>query len=295
MTAAPTPRPDLPGPQGGLVGSRIIVTGGGTGIGAACAAHLVSDGAHVTICGRTEATLQAVVDRVQPMSELRGGSIAMVVADVTSEDDVKRLVDAAAVDGQLDGVVANAGGGGAIVPYHMQDAAEFLRVLQLNVMGTMLLVKHTITPMVRSGGGSFVGMSSIAGHVTHLYFGAYPVAKAGIEEMMKNAADEYGATGVRFNSVRPGFTTTEIMEAIPRDSSVYDSYIQNTPLNEVGEPEDVAHVVRFLLGPESRWVTGQSISIDGGHHLRRGPDFGGFLEPVLGADVLLARKDLPTG
>ena len=295
MSVTPAPRPDLPGPQGGLEGARIIVTGGGTGIGASCAAHLVADGAHVTICGRTEATLQAVADRVAPLGDKRGGSVSVVVADVTSEDDVKRVVDAAAADGGLDGVVANAGGGGAIVPYHMQDAAEFLRVLQLNVMGTMLMVKHTVPVMARSGGGSFVGMSSIAGHVTHLYFGAYPVSKAGIEEMMRNAADEYGPAGVRFNAVRPGFTTTEIMEGIPRESSVYDSYLENTPLGDVGEPDDVAHVVRFLLGPESRWVTGQSISIDGGHHLRRGPNFGGFLEPVLGSDVLLAKADLPTG
>ena len=292
MTAAP--RPDLPGPIGGLEGARIIVTGGGTGIGAACASHLVADGAHVTICGRTESSLQAVVDRVRPLGEARGGTISHVVADVTVEDDVKRVVEAATGGVGLDGVVANAGGGGAILPYHMQDPAEFLRVLTLNVMGTMLLVKHTAAPMARSGGGSFVGMSSIAGHVTHLYFGAYPVSKAGIEEMMKNAADEYGPAGLRYNAVRPGFTTTEIMEGVPRDSSTYESYLENTPLGDVAEPEDVAHVVRFLLGPESRWVTGQSFNIDGGHHLRRGPNFGGFLEPFLGADVMLAKADPPS-
>lgn len=286
-------RPDLPAPRGGMEGRRIIVTGGGTGIGAACADHLVADGAHVTICGRTESSLQAVVDRIGAAGHTRGGSVQYVVADVTSEDDVRRLVDTAAPDGTLDGVVANAGGGGGMMPYHMSDAAEFLRVLTLNVMGTMHLVKHTVRPLVRNGGGSFVGMSSIAGHVTHPFFGAYPVAKAGIEEMMRNAADEYGASGVRYNSVRPGFTTTEIMELIPRDSATYQSYIQNTPMHDVGEPEDVANVVRFLLGPESRWVTGVSINIDGGHHLRRGPDFGAFLEPVFGADVLGGRADLP--
>lgn len=288
-----TTRPDLPGPKGGLEGRHIIVTGGGTGIGAACAHHLVADGAHVTICGRTEASLQTVVDRIGRAGHERGGSVRLVVADVTVEDDVKRLVDTATADGLLHGVVANAGGGGGMVPYHMQDAAEYLRVLTLNVMGTMHLVKHTVRPLVRSGSGSFVGMSSIAGHITHPYFGAYPVAKAGIEEMMRNAADEYGAAGVRYNSVRPGFTTTEIMELIPRDSSTYESYLDNTPMQDVGEPEDVAHVVRFLLGPESRWVTGVAINIDGGHHLRRGPDFGGFLEPVFGAEVLGGRADLP--
>jgi NAD(P)-dependent dehydrogenase (short-subunit alcohol dehydrogenase family) len=142
--------------------------------------------------------------------------------------------------------------------------------------------------MVAAGGGSFVGMSSIAATATHPVFGAYPVAKAGIDAMMRNAADEYGPAGVRFNSVRPGFVDTEIMEAIPRDSSVFDSYLQNTPLGGISEPPEVASVVAFLLGPASGRVTGQSIAIDGGHHLRAGPDFRPFTG--LSPDQLLARE-----
>jgi NAD(P)-dependent dehydrogenase (short-subunit alcohol dehydrogenase family) len=142
--------------------------------------------------------------------------------------------------------------------------------------------------LVAAGGGSFVGMSSIAGHVTHPNFGAYPVAKAGIEEMMRNAADEYGGAGVRFNAVQPGFTTTELMEIIPTDSAVYESYLRNTPMGGVAAPEDVAAVVAFLLGPDSRWVTGQMIAVDGGHHLRAGPDYTSFLG--LTEEQLLARR-----
>jgi NAD(P)-dependent dehydrogenase (short-subunit alcohol dehydrogenase family) len=108
--------------------------------------------------------------------------------------------------------------------------------------------------------------------------------------MMQNAADEYGPVGVRFNSVRPGFIATEIMEGIPRDSPVYDSYIENTPLGDVGEPEDVANLVRFLISDESRWISGQEIGVDGGHTLRRGPDFTAFIEPVVGAKALRAQE-----
>jgi NAD(P)-dependent dehydrogenase (short-subunit alcohol dehydrogenase family) len=133
-------------------------------------------------------------------------------------------------------------------------------------------------------------MSSIAGHVTHPYFGAYTVGKAGIEEMIRNAADEYGPTRIRFNAIRPGFISTEIMEGVPRDSDVYRSYIENTPMQDVGEPEDVAALARFLVGPDSRWITGQIINVDGGHALRRGPDFSSFLVPALGWDVMLAKK-----
>jgi 7-alpha-hydroxysteroid dehydrogenase len=257
-------------------GKSVIVTGGGTGIGSACARILADSGASVTICGRTESKLVAIADGILQA----GGRVHHVVADVTVEDDVRRVVaEAVGAFGGVHGFVANAGGGGALNPYHSADANEFMRVLQLNVLGTMLSVKHAVPELARSG-GSFVGMSSVAGHLTHLWFGAYPVAKAGIEAMMRNAADEYGALGVRFNSVRPGFTTTEIMEGIPRDSAVYKSYIENTPMGGVGDPDDVARLVRFLVSDDSRWITGQEIGVDGGHTLRRGPDFTSFTGPV---------------
>lgn len=270
---------------GNLEGRSVIVTGGGSGIGAACAARLVAEGANVTICGRSKDKLEAVVERLAADPSDTSGDIHAAVADVTDEESVAGLVGET-VDrtGALHGVVANAGGGGAIAPYHRQETGEFLRVLHLNVLGTMLLVKHSVEHLVAAGvdtpageGGSFVAMSSIASHVTHPHFGAYTVAKAGQDAMMQNAADEYGSANVRFNSVRPGFTSTEIMELIPRDSEIYASYIENTPLASVGEPSDVAGLVAFLLSDEARWITGQAINVDGGHALRRGPDFSSFV------------------
>jgi NAD(P)-dependent dehydrogenase (short-subunit alcohol dehydrogenase family) len=274
-----------------LRGHSVLVTGGGTGIGRACAARLAADGATVTICGRTEASLQSSADAIGAALGDGGGAIHHVVADVTNDDSVAAAVATAASNGggRLTGVVANAGGGGALVPVHLQLTEEFVRVLHLNVLGTFLCLKHAIPQLVAAGGGSFVGMSSIAGHLTHPYFGAYTAGKAGIEQLVRNAADEYGAAGVRANAIRPGFIATEIMEGIPRDSAVYESYITNTPLGDVGQPDDVAHLARFLIGPESRWITGQIINVDGGHSLRRGPDFGAFIEPVFGKDGLLAR------
>lgn len=272
---------------GELQGFGVLVTGGGTGIGHACAEALVRDGAAVTICGRTESKLADSAERVAAVAD-HGGSVQYRVCDVTDEAQVAETVAAAAsVTGTLNGVVANAGGGGGMGPYHLQDTDEFVRVLHLNVLGTMFCVKHSVPLMRAAGGGSFVGMSSVAGHVTHPYFGAYCVSKAGIEQMMRNAADEFGKAKLRFNAVRPGFIATEIMEGIPRDSEVYASYIRNTPLDDVGEPEDVGNLCRFLIGPESRWITGQCINVDGGHSLRAGPDFSSFIAPALGPDVML--------
>ena len=271
-----------------LAGRSAIVTGGGTGIGAACATRLAQDGMNVTICGRTESRLTEVVDRIKAGGA--SGQIRHQVTDVTVESDVAALVAGhVEVFGGLNGFVANAGGGGGMGPYHLLDTEEFLRVLHLNVLGTMLSVKYSAAHMVAAGGGSFVGMSSLAGHIPHPMFGAYCVSKAGIVEMMRNAANEYGETKVRFNAIRPGFISTEIMEGIPRESAVYDSYIVNTPLNDVGEPEDVANLAGFLLSDEARWITGTTINVDGGHHLRSGPDFRSFIEPAIGHDAMVGR------
>jgi NAD(P)-dependent dehydrogenase (short-subunit alcohol dehydrogenase family) len=279
-TATPTT------PSGGLEGMAVLVTGGGTGIGRACAARLARDGAAVTICGRTESKLADAAKRIEAQAA-HGGRVQWIPADVTVEGDVEAAVARALEPtGALDGVIANAGGGGGIGPYHVQEVDEFLRVLHLNVLGTLLCVKHSVTHLVARGGGSFVGMSSIAGHVTHLWFGAYTAGKAGIEQMMRNAADEYGRAGVRFNAVRPGFISTELMEGVPRSSDVYRSYVENTPMGDVGRPEDVANLCRFLIGPESRWITGTAINVDGGHSLRRGPDFTQFAEALHGRAVL---------
>jgi len=280
-------------PSGGLEGYAVIVSGGGTGIGYGAAARLAADGAAVTICGRTEDKLKEAASRLAALAG-HGGSVQYVVADMTNEADVQRVVEKSLVPtGALKGFFANAGGGGMPGPLHLQNTDEFLRVLNVNVLSTFLSIKHSVPHMVAAGGGSFVGMSSIAGHTTHRYFGAYTAAKAGIEQLMRNAADEYGPVRVRFNAVRPGFIATEIMDNIPRDSEIYRGWIANTPMGDVGQPGDVAGLVRYLIGPESRWVTGTMINVDGGNALRSGPDFGPFVEPMFGADAVLAKTPAP--
>lgn len=266
-----------------LEGRSVLVTGGGTGIGAACARRAAAHGAKVTICGRTESTLQSSAERIRD----EGGRIHVVVADVTLEEEVASLLAAAAEFGDgVHGIIANAGGGGALGPYHLQDLHEFERVLRLNVVSTLLCIKHGVGHLARAGGGSFIGMSSIAGHVTHPHFGAYPVAKAGIESMIRNAADEYGAHKIRFNAIQPGFIATEVMEGVERGGPVWHSYVDQTPLGDVGQPDDIANAACFLLSDESRWITGQTLAVDGGHCLRRGPDFSPYVNLMFDASSL---------
>ena len=228
----------------------VLVTGGGSGIGAAIALRLAADGAVVTICGRTESRLVEAVDRVE--ASVPHARIGHVVADVTDEAAVVTAVAAAAeqAGGRLDAVVANAGGSESIGPVTQLGLEQWERTLALNLTGTMLTLKHGGAALVRGGGGSFVAISSIAAATTHPWFGAYGPAKAGIDQLCRQAADELGPSDVRVNSVCPGLIDTDLVGFITAGGPVLDSYTENIPLTRIGRPDDVANLVRFLIGPE---------------------------------------------
>ncbi|MBN2622428.1 MAG: SDR family oxidoreductase [Acidimicrobiales bacterium] len=270
----------------GLAGFSALVTGGGSGIGLSCARRLAADGATVTLAGRSEDRLRAAVEAVEAVAAT-GAKVQHVPADVTDEASVEALVAAAtALTGRLDGIVSSAGGSETIGPITQIDVEAWRRTVDLNMTGTMLTIKHGARVMARQGGGSIVAISSIAGAVTHRWFGAYGPAKAGLEMLCAVAADELGASGVRVNTVRPGLTRTDLVEAITAPGPVLDDYLSCTPLGRIGEPDEVATLVRFLIGPEAGWITGQNVGVDGGHSLRRGPDMSGLLEDLFGADGL---------
>ena len=262
-----------------LDGYGALVTGGGSGIGEGCAAALVRDGAAVTICGRTPDKLEAAAARLRVVSS--GAVVQTIVADVTDEEQVRAAVAKAAEPvGGLHAVVASAGGSLHSGPLALSDAEQVRSTVELNIMGTFLPLKHAAPLLAASGVGSFVGISSHAGLGTFRFLGAYGAAKAGLDQLVRVAADELGASRVRVNSVRPGIVANELMAPITQGGAVLDSYLANIPLHRVGTVEDVAALVRFLVGPESSWITGQCISIDGGQSLRSGADFSPFVEPV---------------
>jgi NAD(P)-dependent dehydrogenase (short-subunit alcohol dehydrogenase family) len=289
----------------GIAGWSALVTGGGSGIGLGAATRLVRDGAQVTICGRTEDTLRAAVASLEATATaassaassgaatgpvgvaagVPGGSARYVVADVTVEEQIAAAISSAASDrGRLDILFANAGGAAHMGP--IADAAldQVRATVDLNLIGTFLCIKHG-APLMAAGvgtgtdggaapGGSIIGMSSGAGHFPHRYLWAYGAAKAGIDMLCKYAAEELGRSGIRVNTVQPGIVDDELMAPITAGGPLLDDYLAEMPISRLGTVEDIASAVRFLAGPESSWISGESLAVDGGHHLRRGANYG---------------------
>ena len=268
-------------------GRSAVVTGGGSGIGLECARLLVRDGASVVLMGRTQERLDEGSASLQ--ADLAGGARVVTVAgDASVEDDVAAAVAAAEAVAPLGLAVASAGRGG-LGPIVTTPLEEWNEVMATNLTGTFLLFKHAGAALARNGGGAMVAISSIAAAVTHPFMGPYCVSKAAIDALVRQVADELGRAEVRVNSVRPGIVETDLVSMIMDDADVMASYTENMAVARTGQVADVAHAVRYLLGPESSWVTGTSLSVDGGHHLRRGPDFEAAARAFFGDDAVDGR------
>jgi NAD(P)-dependent dehydrogenase (short-subunit alcohol dehydrogenase family) len=265
-----------------LSGQVALITGGGSGIGLACARRLAADGATVVIAGRDLERLERAADQLRA----DGAKVLTERCDVTSESEVAAMCAAAADAGRFTMAVVNAGYGSA-APFHRTTLDDWNGVIGTNLTGAFLTMRAAVPYLVEAGGGSIVAISSIAGIATHRYMTPYTVSKAGLEMLVKQVADELGSVGVRANAVRPGLVPTEATEAMMSVPAIVDDYLAQMPLGRAGTTDDIAGLVRFLAGPESSWITGTCISADGGHHLRRGPDLDPVMQMLHGDDTTL--------
>lgn len=277
----------MPAAQAGaLSGKTAFVTGGSGGIGGACAEALVRDGAAALLMGRRLEALEETRDAI--LSRFPDARIDLFAGDGLSETDVRAALEAAyAIQGRLDIAVPTVGGG-AIRPLLMHDASTFRADLEVNIMSSFLAVRYAAPLMVRSGGGSIVCISSDAAKLPFPWLSAYTTAKSGLEGFIRSAAEELGRFKIRVNAVRPGMTRTNATQALFDDPEIYARFAGEKPLGRLGEPEDIAPGVRYLAGPESAWVTGQSFAIEGGNELRKAPDMGPMVEQIFGERAFAA-------
>ena len=170
----------------------------------------------------------------------------------------------------------------------MLTPEEMLGDLNLNIVSALLAAKHA-APLMRPG-GSIVLISSIAAKMPFRYLSSYNTAKAGLEGFVRIAAEELGPRGIRVNAVRPGFTRSAGTAGMFEIPSIVSRTEDECPLGRVGEPEDIAPAIRFLAGPESAWMTGQSFAVDGGNELRKNPDLSDMVAQMFGAEAIAAPK-----
>lgn len=267
-----------------LAGKSALITGGSGGIGAACAEALLRDGASVTLSARRVELLEATRQRLQPLVR-DGARLEIIAGDSLERAHVEAAIAlACAHTGTLDICIPTVGGGD-IKPFLLHDETSFLKEIELNVISAFLVIRHATPIMARAGGGSIVCISSEAAKLSFPWLTAYVTAKCALEGMVRALAEELSRYRIRVNAVRPGTTRTEATSMIYADAETYRRFAEEKPLGRLGEPEDIAAGVRYLAGPESSWVTGQSFAIDGGNELRKAADMAPLVEQIYGAEV----------
>jgi len=252
--------------MGRLDGKVAIVTGAASGIGRASATAFAREGARVLVVDQNAQGLDETASAIAR----QGGTAQSFAADTSEEDNVKAFVAAAlARFGALDVVYANAGISGGLFPTPLleQTADDWLNVLNVNLIGTFLAVKHAAKHMVEKGRGSIVLTASVAGLRANAGGAPYSASKAGVVSLAQTAANALSGTGVRVNAICPGLIETgmtrELFEAA-RKRGTAGKIGQLNALQRAGAPEEIAAMALFLASDESSYVNGQAFAVDGG-------------------------------
>ena len=248
-----------------LAGNVVIVTGAARGIGRAAALAVSEAGANVTLVDRDEASLHEVVEEIS-----RKGVRALAIAtDLAKEEGVARMVQRTVAEfGRLDGAFNNAGVEQRNTPLHELTEEQWDFVMNVNLKGVFLCMKHEIAAMLESGGGAIVNTSSALGRVGIPNAAEYCASKGGVLGLTKGAALDYGPKNVRVNAVLPGVIRTPMIESLvaqPQFADLLPALEARHPIGRLGLPTEVADAVVWLLSDRASFVHGAEIAVDGGY------------------------------
>ncbi|HEX4153828.1 MAG TPA: glucose 1-dehydrogenase [Steroidobacteraceae bacterium] len=241
----------------------VLITGALTGVGRATALAFAREGARLVISGRRDGAGEALAAELRAL----GAEAQYVHADVRHEADVSQLVDQVVERfARLDIAVNNAGTEGQSGPLGDQSTANFEATFDTNVLGTFLSLKYEMRVMLKQGAGSIVNLSSMGGKVGIAGASIYVASKHAVEGLTKSAALEGAAAGVRVNAVAPGPVATEMLERFTGgDEQAKAGFVSTIPAKRPATPEEIAQTILFLAGDKARYLTGQSVSVDGGY------------------------------
>jgi len=243
-----------------MKGKIALVTGGTSGIGRAIALALARAGAAVVVTGRREAEGQETVRLVKQA----GGQASFYRADVSREADIRASVDhTVKTHGRLDIAINNAGVE-LVQPLVEATPEDFRRIYDVNVLGVLLSMKHEVPAMLRSGGGSIVNLSSVAGHIGFPGIAIYGSSKAAVLSLTRVAAIEFAKQNIRVNSVSPAAIATDMFDRFAGSKENQAAFAAQHPVGRVGQPEEVAAAVLFLASDAAPFVTGHDLKVDGG-------------------------------
>ncbi|SFB19883.1 3-oxoacyl-[acyl-carrier-protein] reductase [Lentibacillus halodurans] len=242
-----------------LKGKNALVTGASRGIGRAIALELAKQGANVAVnYSGSEDRAQSVVEEVRQ----KGVESFKIQANVADEQESKAMVKQVVSDfGSLDILVNNAGINRDNLLMRMKED-EFDQVIDTNLKGVFQCTKAVSRQMMKQKGGRIVNVSSVVGVSGNAGQANYTAAKAGVIGLTKSTAKEFASRNILVNAVAPGFISTDMTDALTEEQK--EGMLSLIPLEKLGEPEDVARVVRFLASDDANYITGQTIHIDGG-------------------------------
>jgi NAD(P)-dependent dehydrogenase (short-subunit alcohol dehydrogenase family) len=238
-----------------------IITGGGNGIGRATALTFAGNGARVVVA---DVDVQGGEETVR-LVEQKGGSAVFIQTNVAKSADIKALVKGALEQfGQIDILVNNAGISNSEVRSMDLDEDEWDRVIDINLKGVYLGIKHAVPEMIKNGSGTIINTASLLGLKGQKYQSAYNASKGGVVILTKNAALEYGKYGIRVNAIAPGVIDTNIIEGWKQNERKWPIISKANALGRIGTPEEVANAILFLASDEASFITGATLSVDGG-------------------------------